>query len=137
MLTKIMLPDELQLRIDRVEVEDETVTISVTSTCEKSVCPHCQTVSERVHSCYQRQPADLPLAGCAVRLHMTVPRFFCDSDQCEANTFAGRIAGLVEPYAHRTNRLANQQRRVAFEAGGEAGARILSAQGMPVSKVCQ
>jgi len=128
MLTKIMLPDELQLHIDRVEVEDETVTISAISTCAKSVCPHCQTVSERVHSCYQRQPADVPLAGYAVRLHMTVPRFFCDNDQCEANTFAERIAGLVEPYAHP-----NQQQRVAFEAGGEAGARILSAQGMPVS----
>jgi transposase len=133
MLTSIMFPDELQLRIDRVEKENETVVISVTSISEKSVCPHCQTISERVHSCYQRHPADLSFAGYAVRLDMSIHRFFCDSDQCEAKTFAERISDLLEPYAHRTNRLANQQRRIAFEAGGEAGARLLNTLRMPVS----
>jgi len=133
MLTKTVFPDELQLRVDRVGVEDRTVVISVTSTSEKSVCPHCETVSERIHSCYQRHPADLPLAGCAVRLDMNIHRFFCDNHQCETRTFAERVSDLLKPYAHRTNRLANQQRRVAFDAGGEAGARLLNTLGMPVS----
>ena len=133
MLTSILLPNELQFRIDRVEKGSETIIISVTSTSEKSVCPHCQTVSGRIHSCYQRHPADLPLAGCALRLDMNIHRFFCDNDQCEAKTFAERVPDLLEPYAHRTNRLANQQRRVAFDAGGEAGARLLNTLGMPVS----
>ena len=72
MLTSIMFPDELQLRIDKVEKENEIVVISVTSTSEKGVCPHCQAISERIHSCYQRHPADLSFAGCAVRLDMSV-----------------------------------------------------------------
>lgn len=40
---------------------------------------------------------------------------------------------MLKPYAHRTERLANQQRRLAFDAGGEAGARLLRALGTPVS----
>lgn len=46
MLIKIMFPDELQLRVDRVGLEDTTVVISVTSISEGSICPHCGTVSE-------------------------------------------------------------------------------------------
>jgi transposase len=39
----------------------------------------------------------------------------------------------MEPYAHRTKRLADQQQRVAFALGGEAGASLLSIMGMAVS----
>ncbi len=128
-----MFPDELQVCVDRVRLKDGTVFISITSIGKESICPNCQTVSERIHSFYQRHPVDVSLAGYTVRLDITVPRFFCDNRQCEAKTFAERIAGLLKPYAHRTERLANQQRRLAFDAGGEAGARLLRALGMPVS----
>ena len=40
---------------------------------------------------------------------------------------------MIEPYAHRTKRLADQQQRVAFALGGEAGASLLSIMGMAVS----
>ena len=133
MLTKIMFPDELQLRVDRVELEEGRMVMSVTAISEESICPYCGTASERIHSSYQRHPADISLAGYTVGLDITVPRFFCDNTQCEAKTFAERMAGLIKPYAHRTDRLAGQQRRVAFEAGGEAGARLLNELGMPVS----
>jgi transposase len=133
MLIKIMFPDELQFRVDRIEMEEGVMVISVTSVSEESVCPHCGTASERIHSGYQRHPADLSLAEYAVRLDITVPRFFCDNDQCEAKTFAERIAGLIKPYAHRTIRLADQQRQVAFALGGEAGSRLLNELVMPAS----
>ena len=120
MLIKIMFPDELQFRIDKIELEDGKMVMSVTAMIEESICPHCGTASKQIHSSYQRHPADLSLAGYTVRLDITVPRFFCDNEQCQANTFAERITGLIKPYAHRTDRLADQQRRVAFEAGGFA-----------------
>jgi transposase len=133
MLTDVLFPAELQLRVDRVEMEKDTVNISVTSTNGRSICPHCQATSERVHSSYQRHPADLPLAGYTVRLDMTVHRFFCDNCSCESKTFTERIPAFIQHYARRTNRLANRQKKVAFEAGGEGGKRVLVALDMPVS----
>ncbi len=72
MLTDVLFPAELQLHIDGIEMEENTVNISVASTNWRSICPHCQTISERVHSRYDRHPADLPLAGYIVRLDMAV-----------------------------------------------------------------
>ena len=133
MLTNILWPDESQFSIDKVKMENETIIMSITATNEKGKCPHCQAISENIHSYYQRHPADVPLAGYAVRLDITVPRFFCDNDSCEAITFAESMSSLIEPYAHRTKRLAGQQQQLAFVLGGESGASILSVIGMTVS----
>jgi len=107
--------------------------MSVTATNEKGVCPHCQEVSESIHSHYQRHPTDVPIAGYTVRLDITVPRFSCDNKDCKAITFSDRMSSFIELYAHRTKRLAVQQQRVAFLLGGEAGARLLSIMGMAIS----
>ena len=133
MLTSILWPDELEFRMDEVEMENETVSIWVTCTNQQAACPHCQTISERIHSYYHRHPADLPLAGYTIGLDITVPRFFCDNHQCDASTFAERMPAILEPYAHRTNRLASQQQQAAFVLGGEAGASLLAIMGMTVS----
>jgi transposase len=133
MITNVLFPAELQLHVDRIEMEEDTVNISITSTNGRSVCPRCQTMSERIHSSYQRHPADLPLADYTVRLIMAVHRFFCDNGDCDARTFTERIPAFIQHYARRTNRLANKQRKVAFEVGGEAGKRLLIAMDMTVS----
>ncbi len=133
MLTDMLFPAELQLRVDRIEMEQDTVNISLTSTNGRSICPHCQTISERVHSSYNRHPADLPLADYTVRLDMSVHRFFCDNGDCPARTFTERIPAFIQHYARCTNRLASKQQKVAFEVGGESGKRLLIALDMPVS----
>jgi transposase len=133
MLISILYPDELQFRLEEAKIENEIINISVTCTNQRAVCPHCQTVSERIHSYYPRHPADVPFAGDNVHLYIAVPRFFCDNGVCQARTFADRMSALIEPYAHRTNRLAEQQQHVAFALGGEAGERLLAVIGMKVS----
>jgi len=129
----VLLPDESKLCVDRIEVEGESIVISVSSTDQAGLCPLCGAPSDRVHSHYQRQPADLPLAGCAVRLDMDVRRFFCDNDDCERAIFTERIHSVLAPYARRTHRLTSQQQQVAFALSGEAGARLLAIMGMAVS----
>ena len=126
MLINVLFPTELQLRVDSAEMEKDTVNISITSTNRRSVCPHCQTISERIHSSYNRHPADLPLVGYTVRLDMIVHRFFCDNGACEAKTFTERIPAFIQHYARRTIRLATRQQRVAIEAGGAIGQRVLT-----------
>jgi len=133
MLISILYPDELQFRLEEEKIENETINISIINTNQKAVCPHCQTLSERIHSYYPRHPADVPFAGYNVHLNIAVPRFFCDNGHCQARTFADRMSVLIEPYAHRTNRLAEQQQQVAFALGGEAGERLLAVIGMKVS----
>ena len=133
MLTDVLFPAELRLCVDRIEMEKNAVNISVTSTNGQSVCPHCQTISERVHSSYSRHPADLPLADYTVRLDMDVHRFFCDNGYCEAKTFTERIPAFIQHYARRTDRLAIRQQNVAIEAGGAVGQRVLTILDMPVN----
>jgi len=133
MLTDVLFPTKLQLRVDRIEMEKNAVNISVTSTNGRSICPHCQTISERVHSSYNRHPADLPLVGYTIRLDMAVHRFFCDNGYCEAKTFTERIPAFIQHYARRTNRLATRQQSVAIEAGGAIAQRVLSILDMPVN----
>ena len=62
MLTNILWPDESQFCIDKVEMENETIIMSVTATNEKGVRPHCQELSESIHSYYQRHPLDTGFA---------------------------------------------------------------------------
>jgi len=133
MLADVLFPAELQLRVDGVEMEKNTVNISVASTNGRSVCPHCYTISERIHSSYSRHPADLPLADYTVRLGMAVHRFFCDNDACEAKTFTERIPAFIQHYARRTHRLAVKQQSVAIDAGGTVGQRVLTILDMPVN----
>jgi len=133
MVTDVLFPAKLRLRVDGVEIDMDTVKISITSTNGQNVCPHCQTISQRVHSSYNRHPADLPLAGYTIRLDMTVHRFFCDNDLCKAKTFTERIPAFIQHYAHRTNRLATSQQNVAIEVGGAIGQRVLAIMDIPVS----
>ena len=124
LLANLLLPDESQLCIDRVETEGEDVLLSVSSTRATSLCPLCNRPSDRVHSQYQRHPADLPIVGHAVRLDMNVRKFFCDNNDCKRVIFTERLPSVVASYASRTNRLASRQQRVAFALGGEAGANL-------------
>lgn len=132
-VTDLLLPDCSGLQVDKIEVESERVAISVASTKLKATCPYCQTESTRVNMQYSRKPADLPCAGQIVQLQMTVRCFFCDNAACEHRTFAERFPEVVAPYARRTDRLVAQQRQVAFEVSGEAGARLLAILAMPIS----
>ena len=132
-LMDVLSPDESQLCIDRIEMEEGVIVLSVSSTSPTSLCPLCGIPSDQVHSHYQRQPADLPLAGYAVRLDMNVRKFFCNNSDCERATFCERMPSILAPYARYTNRLVDQQRQVAFALGGEAGSRLLAIMEMAVS----
>ena len=52
---------------------------------------------------------------------------------CQRAIFAERLGPAIAAYARRTARLASQLQRVAFAVGGEAGAVLATALGMPTS----
>ena len=96
-------------------------------------CPSCAVPATRVHSRYRRTVADLPTAGRAVRFELHCRRFFCANPACPRRTFSERLPTVVAPAARRTLRQATQLQQTGLRAGGETGARLLAAAGIPVS----
>jgi transposase len=133
MIMDVLLPDTLRLCLDRIEIEENIIVLLVSSTSPVGLCPLCGALSDQVHSHYQRQPTDLPLAGYAVRMDINVRKFFCNNNDCQRVIFCERMPSLIATYARYTNRLAGQQQQVAFSLGGEVGSRMLTIMGMAVS----
>lgn len=125
MLARILLPDDRQLRLETCLIDARTLHVIVAATQTEAVCPDCESASMRVHSRYERTLADLPCTVYAVKLHWTVRRFFCDNSQCSRVTFSEQVESVAERYARKTRRLVSRQRQIAFEVGGEMGARLM------------
>src|SRR6476659_891542 len=107
--------------------------LDLTATRHRVSCPSCTTRSSRVHGYYTRTVADLPWAGVPVLLQLSVRRFVCTHSDCPRATFSEPLPEVVAPSARRSLRLANEQRQLGLQSGGEMAARIATRQGMPVS----
>ena len=60
-----------------------------------------------------------------IEFHWQARRFFCEAASCPRKTFMERRPAIVVPYARRTSRLAEKQRKVGWLVGGTVGARLL------------
>jgi transposase len=103
-----LLPSCPGLKLTHVEVDDQQLVLTVTSTDPVTCCPVCQTASRQVHCYYTRTVADLCWADFAVRLKLHVRRFVCANTTCVRRTFAERLGEQIEAYARRTKRCASQ-----------------------------
>jgi transposase len=101
---------------------------------EDGVCPGCGHRSARVHSCYRRRLADLPVSGLAVQIVLMVRRFFCADPGCGRATFAEQVQDLTWRYARRTAPLAAVQGAVGLALAGRAGQRLAAVLAMPASR---
>jgi transposase len=95
-------------------------------------CPLCGKRSSKVHSRYIRTIADLPWRNVCVTLRIRARRFFCVNRRCERAIFCERLRE-IGPYARKTDRLEEALVLIAFELGGEAGARLAHELGLLVS----
>jgi hypothetical protein len=84
----------------------------------------CGRQSEKAHSRYRRRLADLPWEGIAVKLILSVRKFFCLNPDCRGRIFCERLPGLAAPYAHKTLRLNELLTGLGVALGGRPGARI-------------
>jgi transposase len=133
MLTNLLLPWLSGFRLDTIVATDTIICLELTTLFEEACCPLCGQSSRAIHSRYQRTVADLPWASTSVRLSLHVRKFFCRNGACSRVVFAERLPALVAPSARRSQRLGTEQRHLALDQGGEAGARTATRQGMPVS----
>jgi transposase len=122
------------LLVEDVLIEDQGLTLLISSTLTEVSCPECRQPFSRVHSRYTRTLADLPCQGRAVRLLIQVRRFFCDESACSRKTFAKALPDVAPKYARRTSRQAESLSGIAYALGGRAGARQVKRLAMPTSR---
>ena len=133
MLTDVLLPESSCFFLEQLSVDPATVTLTLAATPPEALCSRCRHPSSRIHCWYHRSVADLPWARIPVRLQLHVRKFVCRNPDCPQTIFAERFPAIVAPCARRTLRLADDQRHLALDHGGEAGARTATRLGMPTS----
>ena len=132
-LPTILLPGPTRLRLTTLTATTERIILDLTATQTSAHCPTCAAEATHIHSYYQRTVADLPWASLPVQLRLHVRRFLCGNVVCPRVTFSEPLPEVVAPFARRSRRLADEQRRLGLDVGGELGARIAHRHGMPVS----
>lgn len=122
----LLLPDPTQVKCDDVVVLEDLkgIELQLVASRSCSVCPICQTETNKVHSRYSRCLADLPWADVSVSIRLRVRRFFCVNTHCPRAVFCEQLPGVTEPWARRTERLARAQCAIGLALGGAAGARL-------------
>lgn len=66
-----------EIRIDRVDWQEQSLHIYCSSIFEAALCPHCLNKRHGVHQTYERQFRDLPITGKEVYLHLHQRQFYC------------------------------------------------------------
>ena len=127
------LPIPRSLHVETLLLDEDGLTILASAAATDVSCPLCGQQSDRVHSRYARTLADLPWAGVAVHLRVSVRKFFCDNAACLRRIFSERLADVAAVSARRTNRQQESLTAIAFALGGEAGARLAGTLGLPIS----
>jgi transposase len=124
-LSKRLLPlIPAGLSVVQVLPASERVTIVTRPHSATAACPDCGTISQRVHSHYERTLVDLLSQGRPVRLRVQARRFRCLHRTCPQQTFAECLVSVASAAARRTERLGGLQRHLGLALGGEAGARL-------------
>jgi transposase len=97
-------------------------------------CPRCGVQTGHVHGYCERTVADVPADGRPVMVRVRVRRMRCPDHGCAVQTFREQVPGVLDRYQRRTVRLAGQAGAVARRLAGRAGAGLLTALAVPLSR---
>jgi transposase len=122
------------LVIEDAEDAGEVICVRAKTRDVAVACPDCGTPTARVHGYYKRTAADVPADGRRVLIRVRVRRLRCPVPGCPRQTFREQVPGVLDRYQRRTTRLTGQVSAVARELAGRAGARLLPALGILVSR---
>jgi hypothetical protein len=133
-LVGVMFSGLSGLVIEDVRDEGELIRVRARSREVPVPCPGCAVQTTRVHAWCERVVADVPLDGRPVVVDVRVRRLACRDWRCPRRTFREQVSGVLERYQRKTARLAAQIGAVVRELAGRAGARVLPALGVPISR---
>ena len=129
-----MLPHLVGVVVAGVRRVGSTIRIAAEPTGDRGWCPRCDGESARVHSRYRRQLADTAIGGHPVMIDLRVRRFFCDTIDCTAKTFAEQVPGLTRAWSRRTPVLGAMVTAIGLAVAGRAGARLATRLGVAVGR---
>jgi transposase len=122
------------LVIDDVTDLDGVIVVRARTAGGPTLCPRCRGRTGQVHGYHERTVADVPADGRPVVVRVRVRRMRCPVPGCPVQTFREQIPGVLDRYQRRTTRLAGQAGEVARRLAGRAGAGLLAALGVPLSR---
>src|SRR5690349_6627354 len=105
MFEDLFIPVGTLLHLTAATITPDQVTVDLAAMAPDMPCPRCHALATRIHSCYQRTLADVPVVQRPVCLRLHVRRFFCDNARCSQRIFCERLPNLVATRARRTLRL--------------------------------
>jgi len=130
MAATAMCPSPDELRLERIVLSRESITLVAMARRVAVPCPHCGFLCQRVRSRYVRTLDDLPWHGVRVRIEAHVRKFFCDTPGCPRHIFTERLSETTVPHARRTSRAATALEVIGFALGGRPGERLAVAMGL-------
>lgn len=130
----MLFPGLSSLVIEEVVASVSVLQLTARSAMASARCPRCGTESRRVHAWHLRRLADLPVGGRPAVMELRIRRLLCIDLECPQRTFREQIPALASRYARRTLRLATTIGQVAVTLAGRAGAALLAALGVSVSR---
>jgi transposase len=122
------------LVIEDVEDAGDVIVVRARTRGGAVACPGCGAETARVHEYRERTAADVPADGRRVLVRVRVRRMRCPVPECKVQTFREQVRGVLGRYQRRITRLTAQVSAVARELAGRAGARLLPALGIGVSR---
>ncbi|MFE5706838.1 transposase family protein [Rhodococcus koreensis] len=131
---RVLLPHLAGIDVVGVWRVGSTIRIQARSRGDRAWCSRCDGEATRVHSRYRRQLTDTAIGGHPVLIDVRARRFFCDTTDCAATTFAEQIAGLTERWSRRTPAGTAMIEAIGLAAAGRAGARLSGRLGVAVSR---
>lgn len=121
-----LLPSQSQLRLDSYELDlaNQQLTLSVSSTQVIACCPICHCSTHRIHSHYERTLKDLPCVNFCLTIFLQVCKFFCTNQACQRRIFTERLPDVAVPWSRKTVRFAKHLSEIGIALGGAAAARL-------------
>ena len=103
-MSDIMEELDEKVGVTKKEVSEKVLYIYCQRDSESGKCRYCGKDSTKVHSKYNRELADLPIAHYKVKLIIKVKKYICDNPECGCKRFAEELPFAGER-SKRTRRL--------------------------------
>ena len=133
-LLNVLFPHLTAVRIEELSDDAGVVRICARAQSDEARCPACGNVSARVHGWYERQLADVPVAGRPVEIRLRVRKFICQTLGCARRIFTEQLAGLTVRHGRRSLQLFGLLATIAFALAGRPGARLARRAAIAVSR---
>jgi transposase len=133
LLANLLFGEGAAIEVESAETSASEIKVAARAAQKDAVCPACQVPSQRVHSRYCRLLHDVSLVSLPVVIRIVVRRFFCKNSACRRKVFSESLGTLAPRWKRSTERMLAAQREIALALGGEAGSRLATKLGMPIS----